>query len=234
MCKSIGNNFVNGCEMDSAVLQLLVLAAVAIFLVLRLRNVLGTRTGFEPGPEINAPQANADTAPPFEVIEGGIDRDIADHVDLDTPTGKALANMKIDEPGFSVSEFLGGARQAYEMILMAFEGDDLETLEQFLSEDVFDGFRGVIEERQEKGLIVEAEFVGVRELKIIDATFHPRSKLAELTIQFVGELTSVVKDASGKVVEGDPEKIKRQKDVWTFARNMGSDDPNWELVETGG
>lgn len=234
MCKSIGRKFVNGIDMDSAVLQLLVLAAVALFLVLRLRSILGTRTGFEPGPEVNTP-VPANTPPAnLEVIEGGIDRDVADHVDIKSATGKALSKMKIEEPGFSVSEFLGGARQAYEMILMAFEGDDLETLEQFLSDDVFEGFKSVIDDRQAKGLTVNAVFAGVRETKITDATFDAKSKLAEITLQFVGELTSVVKDADGNVVEGDPQKIKRQKDVWTFARHMGVDDPNWELVETGG
>ena len=117
--------------MNSAIIQLLVLAGIAVFLILRLRNVLGTRTGHEP-PREQSPMQNG-AVHDFEVIEGGLDEDIADHVDIDGPEGQALGAMKQLEPSFSVTEFVGGAKQAYEMILMAFERDDLETLKQFLS-----------------------------------------------------------------------------------------------------
>lgn len=220
--------------MGNAGLQLIVLAAIAIFMILRLRSVLGTRDGFEPGRDGASNSGSTADDHRFEVIEGGVDRDIADHVDIDSEEGQALAEIKATEPGFNVNEFLGGAKQAYEMILMAFEGDDVETLEQFLSEDVFDSFKSVIEDRQSKGLHVEASFVGVRETKLDDVRFDFASKEAEITVQFTGELTSAVKDEKSRIVEGDPNKIKRQKDTWTFARTMGSDDPNWTLVETGG
>ena len=215
--------------MNDPMTQLIILGAIALFLILRLRSILGTRSGFEPGPEAQTPARDR-----FEVIEGGVDRDIADHVESDSAAGKALAKMKQIEPSFSVSEFMNGAKQAYEMILMAFENGDQETLSQFLSKDVFDGFMGVIDERQEKGLTVNADFVGLREIKIDDVDFNGRSKEAEVTLSFTGELTSEVVNSDGKVVEGDKQTIKRQKDVWTFARKMGSDDPNWQLVATGG
>jgi len=218
--------------MNSALIQLLVLAGIAVFLVLRLRNVLGTRDGYEP-PVERARDAPVKKAHDFEVIEGGPDPDIADNVDPDSRAGKALAAMKCIEPEFCVTEFSGGSRQAYEMILMAFEGDDLETLKGFLSPDVYDSFEGVITERQSKGLKVSANFIGVRELKVADAMFDEANNEAEITMKFVGEITSCVKNADGEVIEGDPAVIKRQKDVWTFARVMGSDDPNWELVATG-
>ncbi|MEM7243240.1 MAG: Tim44/TimA family putative adaptor protein [Pseudomonadota bacterium] len=211
-------------------LQLAVLGAIALFLILRLRSILGTRTGFEPGPEADAQERRAN----FEVIDGDSDQDIADHVALDSDTGKALLKMKKAEPSFNLNEFMGGAKQAYEMILMAFENGDQETLSQFLSKDVFDGFMAVIDDRQAKGLIVNAEFVGLREIKLQDATFNGRSKEGEITLAFTGELTSEIVDTDGKVVEGDRQTIKRQKDIWTFARKMGSDDPNWQLVATGG
>ncbi|QPH55897.1 Tim44/TimA family putative adaptor protein [Pontivivens ytuae] len=217
-------------------IQLIVLAAVAVFLILRLRSVLGTRTGFEgppktsrvPGPE------NDRQDHPFEVIEGGgTDQDIADHVDPESDAGQAIANMKKVEPDFSLGEFLGGARQAYEMILMAYENGDLKTLEQFLAPDVFKGFEQAVESRAEAGLTVDARFVGVRELKLKDAKFDEMDNVADITIRFVGELTSVVKNATGEIVEGDPQEIKRQADVWTFSRVMGSENPNWLLVATG-
>lgn len=220
--------------MSPAVLQLIVLAGIAVFLFIRLRGVLGTRDGFEPKIDrsASAPASKKDQA--FEVIEGGLDRDITDHVEMDSPSGQALAKMKSIEPEFSVSEFQSGARQAYEMILMAFEGDDLDTLKQFLAPDVYESFASVIETRQEAGLTVNANFVGVREMKIMDARFDDGSNEGEITMKFVGELVSYVEDAKGKVVEGGRDAIKRQSDVWTFARKFGSNDPNWELVATGG
>lgn len=218
--------------MNAAIIQLLVLAGIALFLVLRLRNVLGTRDGYEPPLERSAPASNG-RAHDFEVIEGGPDPDIADHVDPDSRAGEALAAMKRVEPEFSLGEFLGGARQAYEMILMAYEGGDLETLGRFLSRDVFDSFAEAIDERQAKGLTVDARFEGVRELTVKDAMFDTANNEAEVTVRFVGELTSIVRDAEGEIVEGDPQRPKSQTDIWTFARIMGSDDPNWELVATG-
>ena len=109
--------------MSSAVIQLLVLAGIAIFLILRLRSVLGTREGFEkpPVPLNGQPDSDKRRRRDFEVIEGGIDRDITDHVEDGSSAAKALASMKLAEPGFGVGEFLQGARGAYEMILMAFE-----------------------------------------------------------------------------------------------------------------
>jgi predicted lipid-binding transport protein (Tim44 family) len=142
--------------------------------------------------------------------------------------------MKMAEPGFSVSEFLTGARGAYEMILMAFERGDVEGLRPFLAPDVMATFEEVIRQREEQGLSIDASFVGLRELILQDATFDRGNNEAEVTVRFVAELTSVVRNASGEVVEGDPNAIKRQRDVWTFARRMGSNDPNWVLVATGG
>ena len=218
--------------MNSPILQLLVLAGIAIFLVLRLRNVLGTREGFEKPPAPVQGDDRRRSARDFEVIEGGPDHDIIDHVAEGSDAAKALAAMKRIEPSFSVSEFLSGARGAYEMILMGFERGNIEDLKPFLAEDVYDTFAEVVEQRTQQGLTIEAEFVGVRELSLADASFDENSKLAEITVRYVGELTSVVKNADGEVLEGSATAVKRQKDIWTYARNMGSDDPNWILVAT--
>lgn len=217
--------------MNGPIIQLLVLAGIAVFLILRLKSVLGTRDGYEP-PRDQGPVANTQS-PEFEVIEGGLDQDIADHVDIASSTGQALVAMKQIEPDFSVTEFQSGARQAYEMILMAFEGGELDTLKTFLSADVFESFKSVIEDRKAQGLEVEANFIGVRETKIVDAMFDTATNEAEITMKFISELTSVVKNADGEIIEGDASTVKRQKDVWTFARIMGSNDPNWQLVATG-
>jgi predicted lipid-binding transport protein (Tim44 family) len=221
--------------MEPAVIQLLILAGIAVFLILRLRSVLGSRDGFEqtrlPG---EAPAAEPAKKPRFEVIEGGPDTDITDHVPEGSDMAKALAKMKAVDPDFSVDEFLQGARGAYEMILMAFESSDLDSILPFLSRDVFNSFDDVVQMREQQGVRVDATFVGLRELSIVDASFDKATREGEITIKFVGELTSVVrKTDSGEVVEGDPNEIKRQKDVWTFARDMSSDSPNWKLVATG-
>lgn len=219
--------------MGNSVLQLLVLAGVAIFLILKLRSVLGTREGFErpPAPleDLRARPAKRD----FEVIEGGPDRDIVDHVPDGSAAARSLAAMKLAEPSFSVSEFLSGARSAYEMILMAFEKGDLAGIRPFLSQDVFATFTEVVEAREREGLTIESHFIGLRELALQSATFDRESKEGEITVRFVGELTSVVRNKAGEVVEGSPTAIKRQRDLWTFVRRMGADDPNWQLVATG-
>lgn len=224
--------------MSSAIVQLLVLAGVAIFLILRLRNVLGTRDGYEP-PRTTAPGVEADVAARrirdgFEVIEGGPDRDITDHVTAGSPAAVALGAIKQAEPDFSVREFLGGARGAYEMILMAFENGDLNSVKPFLGSDVYEAFIDVIAAREDEGLTVDAQFIGVRELVLHDASFDSATNEAEISVRFVGELTYAVRNAEGDIVEGDPNQIKRQSDIWTFGRVVGTDDPNWQLVATGG
>lgn len=221
--------------MNSAVIQLLVLAGVAIFLILRLRSVLGTREGFEkpPAPMPEPGRRADDPRRDFEVIEGGVDRDIADHVPDGSEAAEALARMKGAEPSFSVTEFLQGARGAYEMILMAFERGELDSVAAFLDPDVLASFSEVVDMRAENGVTVEASFVGVRETVLKTASYDEASREAEITVRFVAELTSVVRDAGGDIIEGDPNAIKRQRDVWTFARHMGTGDPNWKLVATG-
>ena len=187
--------------MNSPILQLLVLAGIAIFLVLRLRSVLGTREGFEKPPAPAPSDDRRKSARDFEVIEGGPDHDIIDHVAEDSEAAKALAAMKRIEPHFSVSEFLSGARGAYEMILMGFERGKIEDLRPFLADDVYQTFAEVVEQREQQGLTIESEFIGVRELTLADATFDEGSQLAEISVRYVGELTSVVKDAEGEVIE---------------------------------
>jgi len=218
--------------MTSAVIQLIVLAAIAVFLILRLRNVLGTREGFEK-PPTEAPSRRS-LPREFEVIEGGVDSDIADHAPEGSSMAAALAEMKAVDPDFSVGEFLHGARSAYEMILMAYETGSLGDVRPFLSDEVYETFAAAVEKRREQGLTVEAEFVGLRDVALADAKFDVRSGEAELTVRFTGEMTSVVRNASGDIVEGSPSEIRRQRDVWTFSRRMDSDDPNWQLVATGG
>ncbi|AUH65132.1 Tim44/TimA family putative adaptor protein [Paracoccus zhejiangensis] len=218
--------------MSNSLIQLLVLAGIAIFLILRLRNVLGTRDGYEP-PKVETPPAGSRR---FEVIEGSadqVDNDIADHAEAGSPAALALAQMKRAEPGFGVGEFLSGAKGAYEMILMAFERGDLSDVRPFLGENVAEAFQSVIDQRKSQGQTVEAQFLGTRETALAGANFDPATSEGEVSVRFVGEMIAVTRDATGAVVDGDPKAARKQRDVWTFARRMGQDDPNWQLVATG-
>ena len=216
--------------MSPAIIEILVLAGIAIFLVLRLKNVLGTREGFEKPPlqETSPSKNNRD----FRVIDGGEDTDITDNIDKKSPSADALTRMKKVDNGFLVNEFLSGARSAYEMILMAFENGDLKEVEVFLDANVQDAFQTVINMRAEKKLKVVAEFYGIRELSLKSADFDEKTKIAELSVAFTGELSSVVKNEEGEIIEGDAKQVKRQKDTWTFSRDLSSTDPNWLLVAT--
>lgn len=218
--------------MNSSLLQLLVLAGIAIFLILKLRSVLGTRDGFEKPPvplEDVKPRVRRD----FEVIDGGPDRDITDHVEDGSEAAKSLAAMKMAEPGFSVNTFLQGARGAYEMILMAFERGELDQIRPFLDDEIEAAFTQAINAREAQGLTIQSNFVGLKEMSLVAATFDRDTKRAEISVRYVGELTSVIRNKAGEIVEGSEKAIKRQRDVWTYGRTMGSSDPNWQLVATG-
>lgn len=218
--------------MESPVIQLLVLAGIAVFLILRLKSVLGTREGFEkPHAPNSAPTMKR---PELEVIDGGPDPDITDYVAEGSRQAQALAAMKRVEPSFNVSEFVQGARGAYEMILMGFENGELDTIQPFLAEDVYESFVDAVAQREDQGLSIDADFIGVRETTVANASFDEMTSMAEITMRFVGEMTSVVRDKDGEIVEGDPKAVKRQKDTWVFGRHMGADDPNWQLVATDG
>ena len=140
--------------------------------------------------------------------------------------------MKEVEPGFAVGPFLSGAKSAYEMILLAFERGDLSEVRGFLAPAVAEAFDGVIADRKARGLTTEAQFLGTRETALAAAEFNPQTRLAELSVRFVGEMIVATRDAQGNVVDGDPRSARKQRDVWTFARQMGSSDPNWQLVAT--
>ena len=219
--------------MNNSIIQLIVLAAIAIFLIVKLRSVLGTRDGFEKPPV----PAETPTAPvtrrSFEVIDGGPDHDITDYTGDNSAMAKALAQMKQAEPSFVVAEFLKGARSAYEMILTAFDAGEVDRIRAFLSPDVAKAFDAAADQRKAQGLTVQTQVIGVRDVTLEDATFDATTRRAEVTIRYKAELTRVAKDASGAVTEGSSTEIRRQGDSWTFGRVMGAADPNWQLTATG-
>jgi predicted lipid-binding transport protein (Tim44 family) len=225
--------------MNDKMIELLILFAIAAFVLFRLKSVIGTRTGFEAPPEQlrrgGGPRpVPGDSGAPAEIDE--------DETDLDRPlpqgAAEALAEIRAAEPGFNLQQFLDGARGAYEMILMAYESGDRDTLKGLLAPDVYAAFEGVIAQREAQGLSVEARFVGVRDTRIeavaVDRTGGDKAGgEADITLRFVGEMITAVRDAENRVVEGDPNEVRRQTDVWTFSRKLGARDPNWLLSATG-
>jgi predicted lipid-binding transport protein (Tim44 family) len=217
--------------MNNSVISLLVLGVVAVFLILKLRSVLGTRDGFEGTPRSGSDDSRQQVRD-LRVIKGGMDSDIAEYFKPDSDDAAALRKMRAIEPSFDLDSFLKGARSAYEMILIAFENGEVERIKRFLAPDVYESFSDVSKDRELRGLKVDAAFVGLKELVPQSAEFDDATKEGELTVRFVGELTRVVKDRSGQVIEGHATDVIRQRDVWTFARVFGSGDPNWQLVAT--
>ena len=225
--------------MGNSVIQLLVLAFIAIFLILRLKNLLGTREGFERKKQVDMTEVekNKSSSPSLEIIEGGLendetDRDVTDHVKAGSKVSKELLKMKKIDKDFVLTDFLTGAREAYEMILLAFKRGDITKVNKFISKDVENAFSSDIDRRNSEMLKTEATFGGIRELTILDADLDGDSQEGEITIRFLSDLTLVVKNKNGEIVEGGQTDIQLQKDIWTFSRVLSSESPNWTLVAT--
>ena len=219
--------------------QIIVLAAVAFFLFWRLKSVLGSRQGFE-NPKQNTnnksnPANHNSKSKNEDIIDlkpNAIDEDVADYVEENSEQFKTLNYLKTFEKGWMVSHFVSGAKLAYEEILMAFENGDLEKIKKLTSNEVYSTFKEVIDDRNAKGLKVEAIFGGVRDIRIKDVKFNKKSSEANITMIFKCDISYSIKDKNDKIIEGGPDNVKKQKDVWTFARKMNSDIPNWYLIKT--
>lgn len=220
---------------DEAVLiEIVIFAMIAAFLVYRLRSVLGRRTGEErqrPNPFTVQPGRpdNVVTLP-----DRGRPRPDAVPPSSDEPMSLAasLAQIKAADPSFDEKHFLQGARAAFQMIVEAFARGDTATLRPLLSDEVYDNFARAIRERQAAGQTLETRIDQIREADVVDARLEG-GRNAVVTIKLVSDQMNVVRDRNGAVVDGDPNAAVEAVDVWTFARNIRARDPNWALVETG-
>ena len=218
--------------------QIIVLAAVAFFLFWRLRSVLGSRQGFEKlnknvDKKTKSSKINSNIDDKIiDIKSTKIDEEIADYVDEKSEQFKTLSELKKLEEGWQVSHFVSGAKLAYEEILMAFENGDLNKIKKLTSKDVYTAFKEVIDDRNQKGLQVEAIFGGVRDIRIKDVKLNKKNLEANITMVFQCDITYSIKDKNDIIIEGGPDKVKKQKDVWTFSRKMNSDIPNWYLTKT--
>ncbi len=215
-------------------LQIFILAAVAIFLFWRLRAVLGSRDGFEK--TIKDIKEQSDVVSNSKVIgeakTDSPDDDIFDYVEENSKSAQVFKKIKEFDSEFSVNKFVSGAKMAYEIILMAFERGDTEKLKTLLEKKVLSSFKSVIDKRKKDGFIVDAKFIGMRDIRIINASFSQKTTIADVTLSFKAEITTVVKDSKGTIIEGHPDEIKKQKDTWVFTKNLSDKSPVWFLKST--
>lgn len=215
-------------------------AAVVIFL--QLRSVLGRRTGnerppvdpFSPREAPDAPESDGkvvqlprrDSVSDEEGRYGAIDR----FAKPDTPLNATLRRLKDSDPSFDPKEFVDGAKIAYEMIVTAFAEGDRKSLKTLLSKDVFEGFDAAISEREARGETIKSTFVGIERAEIVSADVKDGE--AVVTLRILSQLISATYDKAGAVIDGDAEAVSEVNDLWTFARDTRSRDPNWKLIAT--
>jgi predicted lipid-binding transport protein (Tim44 family) len=234
-------------ENDVFDIYTIIFLALAVFIFLRLRNVLGQRTGSERPPfdraarnAVQAPDNNVITVP-GKLIDPGAPAPVPDAVpagdrwkDLVEP-GSALARgldaVVAQDSSFDPRNFISGARSAYEMIVLAFANGDRRSLRDLLSPDVYESFDAAIKEREKHEQKTETRFVSIDKAELVGAELRDRT--AQLTVRFVSQMISVTRDKMGTIVDGNPDKVADITDIWTFARDISSRDPNWKLVGTG-
>ncbi len=224
----------------------IIFLALAVFIFLRLRSVLGQRTGRERPPYdpysarepvrpatekvVALPNRTSEAAAPKPVkpVEPGERwKGVAE---AGTPIAAGLDAIAGADAGFEAKHFLTGARAAYEMIVNAYAEGDRRTLKNLLSREVYDGFEGAITEREKRGETVESRFVSIDNAEITGA--EQRGRNAQVTVRFTSQLVSVTRDKNGNVIDGNAEKVTDVTDIWTFARDITARDPNWKLVAT--
>ena len=190
-------------------IDIILLAMFAGFIILRLRNILGRKTGHQ-GKPISRYFPKG-----MEVLK-------------DIENNEAIKTGNVDEE--VKKQFLKGANVAYEQIIVSLAKGDKKALKSLLGKDLFTNFSQVIDERKKKELTYETTFIGVKSSKVIE--FKKIENMYKVTVNFVSEIITCVKDKNNQIIEGNPDTIKTVNDVWKFSKNMWSQDPTWYLVET--
>ena len=239
--------------MDSQInIFTLVALVVAVVVIFMLRNVLGRRT---PDDEaridrkiraqqeqeriaakdkvVAMPRRSGENAPAPVVADAALadaEARVKAFAAGDVAIENGLMQLSRSDASFDPKHFIDGARQAYEMIVTAFAEGNRKVLKDLLSKEVFEGFSEVIADRESRAEQIDQSFVGINKANIVEA--EVKGGLAQLTVKFVSQLISATRDKSGAVIGGDPQKIKEVTDIWTFAREVASRNPNWRLVAT--
>ena len=189
--------------------DIILLAMFAAFIILRLRNILGRRTGQE------GKQMKRYFPKGMEVLK-------------DIENNEAIKSGNVDEE--AKKQFLKGADIAYEQIITAFANGDKKSLQGLLGKEIFKDFSNVIEERKKKDHKYETTFIGIKSSKILE--FKKIENIYKVSVNFVSEIITCVKDKNNKIIEGNPDVIRTVNDKWSFSKNMWSHDPTWYLVDT--
>ena len=189
-------------------IDIILLAMFAGFIILRLRNILGRRTGHQ-GKVINK------YFPRTQILK-------------DIENNEAIQSGNVDEE--AKKQFLKGADIAYEQIIIAFSKGDKKSLKSLLGKEIYKDFSQVIDDRKQKEYKYETTFIGVKSSKVLE--FKKIENIYKVTVNFVSEIITCVKDQNNQIIEGNPDTIKTVNDVWRFAKNMWSQDPTWYLVDT--
>ena len=211
--------------------DVILLAMVAGFLILRLRSSLGRRTGHEQGQDgfdqsnnvVNLTARNSlnpDAPAPLDV----------DSAYIGTPFEEGLAQITLSDPNFSVEDFLFRAGKAFEMIVIAYADHDTDTLRPLLSDDVYSNFAAAVQDREDRNEVLQTELVVIKPSKLEEVSV--KNSTATIAVRFESDQVNVIKDAEGKIVDGDPKQVENVTDIWTFERNLANADLNWQLVAT--
>ena len=190
-------------------IDIILLAMFAGFIILRLRNILGRKTGFQGKPTNRYFPNGVETLKNIE-------------------NNEAIKTNNVDEE--AKKQFLKGAGIAYEQILTYFAKGDKKSLKTLLGKDLFLDFSKVIDDRKKKQLKYETTFIGLKSSKVLE--FKKIENIYKVSVNFVSEIITCVKDKNNNVVEGNPDTIKTVHDIWKFSKNMWSQDPTWYLVDT--
>ena len=211
---------------NGSIIEIILLAAVAAFLVFRLRSILGRRTGHQENHSLRdqpvGEEGEADniiSLPGRRAPEGAA-----------LPVDAALSKIRMADPGFSKREFLTGAKAAFGMIVEAFSKGDTASLRPLLGDDLYDDFSTAIRERIAAGEQLETEIEDIKDAEIVEAELEGRKAI--VTVRFTSRQKNVTRNAEGEVIVGNPDEAETVTDIWTFVRNTRSKDPTWALVRT--
>ncbi|KUO68073.1 MAG: hypothetical protein APF80_15060 [Alphaproteobacteria bacterium BRH_c36] len=230
---------------------------VAVVVILKLRSVLGRRTGDEESrierfrteraqqeaatgtdKVVTLPRRSEDPETDFradgELATANAEARIRAFAGSNASVRKGLLDILRFDPAFDPEKFVAGAKTAYEMIVMAFAAGNRKLLKDLLSSEVYEGFVGAIADRESRGEQIDQSFVGIDNAEIVES--EVKDGIASVTIRFASHLISATRDSAGEVIDGDPQRIKEVTDIWTFSRDVSSAralaNPNWKLVAT--
>ena len=242
--------------MEKIDLFTLISLIVAVVVILKLRSVLGRRTGDEEArveryraerAQQGTPASSSDnvvamprrerdgvTPVPTEEMQADAEERIKTYPGAEAAARTGLVDIARLDPAFDPETFIRGAKQAYEMIVTAFAEGNRKLLKDLLSRDVYDGFTRAITDRESREEQVDQSFVGIDKADILES--EVKSGIASITVRFVSQLISATRDKAGAIINGDPQRIKEVTDIWTFSRDISSAkaraNPNWRLIAT--